>query len=34
MPRYEAHFGRVVKIDGTRSVEDVHAAIVEAIDAK
>jgi dTMP kinase len=34
MPRYEAHFGRVVKIDGTRSVEDVHAAIVDAIDAK
>ncbi len=34
LPRYEAHFGRVVTIDGTRSVDQVHAAVVEAVDLK
>lgn len=29
-PRYEAQFGRVVKLDGTHSVDAVHAAIIEA----
>ncbi|HXV14858.1 MAG TPA: dTMP kinase, partial [Candidatus Krumholzibacteria bacterium] len=32
LPRYETHFGRVVTLDGTRSVDDVHAALVEALD--
>jgi dTMP kinase len=31
LPRYEAHFGPVVELDGTRSVDDVHAAVIEAI---
>ncbi len=31
MPVYEASFGRVVRIDGTRSIDDVHHAIVKAI---
>ncbi len=31
LPRYQARFGRVVRIDGTQSVDDVHTAIVEAI---
>jgi dTMP kinase len=31
LPRYEANFGRVARLDGTRSVDEVHAAIVEAI---
>lgn len=31
LPRYETSFGRVVRLDGTQSVDDVHAAIIEAI---
>jgi len=31
LPRYQSHFGRVVTLDGTRSVDEVHAAIVEAV---
>jgi dTMP kinase len=31
LPRYEKEFGRVVRIDGSESVDDVHAAIVAAI---
>lgn len=31
LPRYQASFGRVVTLDGTKSVDDVHTAIVEAI---
>ncbi len=31
LPRYQAQFGPVVTIDGTRGVDDVHAAVVEAI---
>jgi dTMP kinase len=31
LPRYEASFGRVVQLDGTQSIDDVQAAIVEAI---
>jgi thymidylate kinase len=31
MPMYEASFGRVVRIDGTKSVDDVHHTIVETI---
>lgn len=31
LPQYEASFGRVVRIDGTMSVDDVHAAVVAAI---
>lgn len=31
MPMYEASFGPVVRIDGTRSVDDVQDAIAEAI---
>jgi dTMP kinase len=31
LPQYEASFGRVVRIDGTQGVDDVHAAVVEAI---
>ena len=30
LPRYEANFGRVITLDGTHSVDDVHAAIVAA----
>ena len=30
LPRYEARFGRVVKLDGTRNVDEVHRAIVDA----
>ncbi len=32
MPQYEASFGNVVRIDGTMAVDDVHAAVVEAIE--
>lgn len=32
LPRYEAHFGPVVKLDGTRSVDDVHVAVIEALE--
>jgi len=28
---YEKQFGRVVRIDGTRSIDDVHAAVVAAV---
>jgi dTMP kinase len=31
LPLYAATFGRVLRIDGSRSVDDVHAAVVEAI---
>jgi dTMP kinase len=34
MPRYEAHFGRVVRIDGTPAIEAVHSAILDAIETK
>jgi len=34
MPVYEASFGRVVRIDGTKSVDDVHDAIVSAIGGR
>ncbi|HEU4930187.1 MAG TPA: dTMP kinase [Candidatus Krumholzibacteria bacterium] len=29
LPLYEANYGRVVRLDGTRSIEDVHAAICQ-----
>ena len=32
MPQYEASFGNIVRIDGTRSVDEVHAAVVEALE--
>jgi dTMP kinase len=31
MPMYEENFGRLVRIDGTKSIDDVHDAVVEAI---
>jgi dTMP kinase len=31
MPQYEASFGKVVRIDGTLGVDEVHAAVVEAL---
>jgi hypothetical protein len=31
LPRYEASFGPVVRLDGTQSVDDVQAAIIDAI---
>jgi dTMP kinase len=31
MPQYEASFGSVVRIDGTMGVDDVHAAVIQAI---
>jgi dTMP kinase len=34
LPLYEARFGRVVRVDGSRSVDDVHAAVWEAIGAR
>jgi dTMP kinase len=34
MPMYEASFGPVIRVDGTKSVDDVHAAVVAAIDAR
>lgn len=32
LPLYEETFGRVVRIDGTRSVDEVHDAVAEALD--
>ena len=31
LPQYEASFGRVERIDGTMSVDDVHAAVVDRL---
>ncbi len=31
MPRYEASFGKVIRIDGTKRVDDIHAEIVSAL---
>lgn len=33
IPLYEKHFGRVLKIDGTQNVDEVHARIVEGLNA-
>jgi dTMP kinase len=32
LPMYAADFGRVVRIDGSRSVDEVHGAVIEAIE--
>ena len=31
LPMYEEHFGRVVRIDGTRAIDDVHDAVIESL---
>ena len=31
LPLYEQNFGRVVRIDGTRSIDEVHEAVVESL---
>jgi dTMP kinase len=33
LPAYEAGFGRVVRIDGDRPVDDVHASVVKVVES-
>ena len=33
LPLYEKQFGRVVRIDGNQSVDDVHVAVVKAVES-
>ncbi len=33
IPRYEARFGKLARVDGAMSVEDVHAAVIAAVEA-